>query len=138
MSNRRRRAGIWILAVGVTALVYQFVVAFTTGPGAVHEGRVSLFRWFQFFLPYLVFLVGLQLFFGGRRKEEKGPDKPGVRLVKILVGGWAAAGAVFLVMLPFALLFFGSEGVDMLFKISLPFMVVVTTILSLTLMKKLQ
>ena len=113
--------------------MYQFVSAMS---GSNRE-RAGILQWTWFFLPYLISLAGVYLVWGGRRSSAS-TERDGSRLLKVIVGGWAAGGGVFILVLLLALAFHWSAGVDLLFDYFLPIVIALTVVMSLTVMRKLR
>jgi hypothetical protein len=69
--------------------------------------------------------------------EEHKENRIG-RLIKVLLGGCCAAGGVFIIMDVFILLFFGDKGLEILFDYTIPIVIILTIVMSVTLMRWLK
>ncbi len=133
----RKRLGVALVCSGVAALVYQFSNAFF-GPSKVSVGGPeSICQLILFFLPYAVFLTGI-LLLRGRRPSVDSPERWVRRLPRVIVGGWAAAGGIFIVLILLTLLLGWSEGSTILLDHFLPIMIFLTALMSLTVMRNIR
>jgi hypothetical protein len=65
-------------------------------------------------------------------------ENRGLRLIKVLLGGCCAAGGVFIILVVFILVSFGDKGLEVLFEYSIPIVIILTIVMSVTLMKWLK